>query len=67
MAPSLAHDQTEVQADASSGSHLAWLRAEEERAVLACGGDQALRYVVGMNVNGHFAISKLSHGGVATA
>ncbi len=34
MAPSLAHDQTDVQADASSGSHLAWLRAEEERAVL---------------------------------
>ncbi len=34
MAPSLAHDQTDVQADASSGSHLSWLRAEEERAVL---------------------------------
>jgi len=34
MAPSLAHDQTEEQADASSGSHLAWLRAEEERAAL---------------------------------
>ena len=34
MAPSLAHDQTDVQADASSGSHLAWLRAEEERVVL---------------------------------
>ena len=34
MAPSLAHDQTDEQADASSGSHLAWLRAEEERAAL---------------------------------
>ena len=34
IAPSLAHDQTEEQADASSGSHLAWLRAEEERAAL---------------------------------
>ncbi len=34
MAPALAHDQTDEQADASSGSHLAWLRAEEERAAL---------------------------------
>lgn len=34
MAPSLAHDQTDEQADASSGSHLAWLRAEEDRAAL---------------------------------
>ncbi|HEY3673991.1 MAG TPA: amidase family protein [Acidimicrobiia bacterium] len=34
MAPSLAYDQAEEQADASSGSHLAWLRAEEERAAL---------------------------------
>ena len=34
MAPSLAHDQTDTQADASSGSHLAWLRAEEERVAL---------------------------------
>src|SRR3954468_10261116 len=34
MAPSLAHDQTDEQADASSGSHLAWLRAEQDRAAL---------------------------------
>jgi amidase len=34
MAPSLAHDQSDEQAGASSGSHLAWLRAEEDRAVL---------------------------------
>jgi len=34
MAPSLAHDQRAEQADATSGSHLAWLRAEEERAAL---------------------------------
>ena len=34
MAPSLAHDQKDEQAEASSGSHLAWLRAEEDRAAL---------------------------------
>jgi amidase len=34
MAPSLSHDQTDGQGEVSSGSHLAWLRAEEERAAL---------------------------------
>ena len=34
MAPSLAHDRTDVQADASSGSHLAWLRGGRRRAAL---------------------------------